>query len=196
MLHQLVHLLVTFGPWGVLLLAILDSAGVPMPAAMDLLLITVSIEAPERAYFTALMAVLGSVGGNVALFLMARHGVSRFVKTADPAKPQKFREWFRRYGLVTVFIPALLLVPPLPLKVFVVSAGVLRTPLADFLGVIVVARVLRYFGEAYLAIRLGHSTQAYLSRNAWTLIGIALVLAVVLIAVVRLNEQRRRTAQS
>ena len=166
-----------------------------MPGAMDVLLIVVAVETPDRAYFTALMAVLGSVGGNVALFMMARHGVGRFVKPPQPGKPQKFREWFRRYGLVTVFIPALLLFPPLPLKVFVVSAGMLRTPLADFLGVVVVARVIRYFGEAYLAIRLGRDAQNYLNHNAWTLIGIALLLAFVLIAIIRVNEQRRRAAQ-
>jgi len=193
-LHHLSDALITFGPWGVFLLAVLDSAGVPMPAAMDFLLIVVSVKAPERAYFTALMAVLGSVSGNVALFLAARHGVRRLVKPTDPGKPQKFREWFRQYGLVTVFIPALLPIP-MPLKVFVISAGVLHTPLADFLGVVVVARVIRYFGEAYLAVRLGHDAQSYLNRNAWTLIGIAALLAVVLIAVIRLNEQRRRAAQ-
>jgi len=194
-LHHLSDALVTFGPWGVFLLAVLDSAGVPMPAAMDFLLIVVSVNAPQKAYFTALMAVLGSVGGNVALFLMARHGVRRFVKSPQPDKPQKFREWFRRYGLVTVFIPALVPFVPLPLKVFVVSAGVLHTPLADFLGVVVVARVVRYFGEAYLAIRLGRDAQGYLNRNAWTLVGIALVLAFVLIAIIRIHEQRRRAAQ-
>jgi membrane protein YqaA with SNARE-associated domain len=186
--------LVAIGPWGVFLLGVLDSAGIPLPNAMDFLLILVAVKSPDHAYFTALMAILGSVGGNITLFLMARHGVRRFVKPPQPGKPQKFREWFRQYGLVTVFIPCLLPIP-MPLKVFVVSAGMLHTPLADFLGVIVVARVIRYFGEAYLGIRLGRDAQAYLNHNAWTMICIALVLAFALIAIIRLNEQRRRAAQ-
>ena len=194
MLHHLSDALVTFGPMGVFLLAVLDSAGVPLPAAMDVLVLAVALKAPDRAYLTALMAVVGSVGGNVTLFMMARHGVRRFVKPPDPGKPQKFRAWFRQYGLVTVFVPAVVPFIPLPLKVFVVSAAVLHTPLADFLGVVVVARVVRYFGEAYLGIRLGRNAQAYLNHNAWALIGIALVLAFLLIAIIRANDQRRRAA--
>ena len=194
MLHHISDALVAFGPWGVFLLAVLDSAGVPLPAAMDFLVVFEAVTAPGRAYLTALMAVLGSVGGNVTLFLMARHGVRRFVKPPQPGKPRKFQNWFRQYGLVTVFIPCLLPIP-MPLKVFVISAGLMHTPFVDFLGAVVVARVIRYFSEAYLGIRMGRNAQAYLNHNAWTLIGIALALALVLIAIIRFNEQRRRVAQ-
>jgi len=57
--------------------------------------------------------------------------------------------------MLTVFIPAVTPVLPLPLKVFVVSAGALKTPFSKFLAVILLARVIRYFGEAYLGILLG-----------------------------------------
>jgi len=124
---------------GVFFLAVLDSCGVPMPAAMDLLLMFVAYKSPDRAYFTAAMATIGSLGGNLTLFFAARHGVRRFFKAPAPGKPGKFRAWFDRYGLVTVFIPTLVPILPLPLKVFVVSAGVMRTPVAQFIGVIVVA---------------------------------------------------------
>ncbi len=49
--------------------------------------------------------------------------------------------------LATVFIPALLPIP-LPLKIFVITAGVLRTPVRSFVAVIVAARAIRYYGEA------------------------------------------------
>ena len=51
-------------------------------------------------------------------------------------------------------MPAVLPIP-LPLKVFVISAGVLRTALARFIAVVVVARTIRYFGLAWLGISLG-----------------------------------------
>ena len=76
----------------------------------------VAYKSPDRAYFTAAMAVAGSLGGNIRCFWLSRHGVRRFFKPPEPAKPGRFREWFDRYGLVTVFIPALLPIP-LPLKV-------------------------------------------------------------------------------
>ena len=67
---------------------------------------------------------------------------------------RRFRAWFERYGLVTVFVPALLPIP-MPLKLFVVSAGALQTGIRPFLLVVVLARVLRFFSEAWLGVKLG-----------------------------------------
>lgn len=196
MLHTLSDALVRFGPFGVFVLAVLDSSGVPMPAAMDFLVMFVAYKSPDRAWFTAAMAVLGSAGGNVTLFLLARHGVRRFLKVPAPGKPGRFSDWFDRYGLVTVFIPALLPVPPLPLKAFVVSAGVLRTGLAQFAAVVVVARVIRYFGEAYLGARLGLGAQDYLRHNAWVLAGVALGLALAMVLMLKWAGRRRSAARA
>jgi len=196
LLHTLSDALVRFGPAGVFVLAVLDSSGVPMPAAMDFLLMFVAYKSPDHAYFTAAMATLGSLGGNLTLFLLSRHGVRRFFKAPMPGKPTRFRDWFDRYGLVSVFIPALLPVPPLPLKAFVISAGVLRTPLSQFVAVILVARVIRYFGEAYLGIRLGLGAQDYLRRNAWTLISVAVGLALAMGLLLRLADRRRAAARA
>src|SRR5947209_13508590 len=132
------------------LIVFIDSVGIPLPAALDALLILLAVKAPHRAYFAALMATLGSIAGNLALFLGVRYGLRRFIKVPEPGEPQRFRRWFHRYGLVSVFIPAVIPFMPLPLKVFVVSAGALHTPSLRFLAVIVVARVIRYFGEVYL----------------------------------------------
>ncbi len=180
---------------GVFLLALLDSSGVPLPAAMDFLLMFVAYKSPDRAYLTAAMATLGSLGGNLTLFLLSRHGVRRFLKAAVPGKPSRFSDWFDRYGLVTVFIPALLPIP-LPLKAFVISAGLLRTPVAQFTAVILVARVVRYFGEAYLGIHLGLGAQDYLKRNAWALVGVALALALLMVLLLRLAERKRAASRA
>jgi len=190
-LHQLSDALVRFGPYGVLLLAGLDSLGVPLPAAVDALLIYVSWHSPRQAWFTAGMAVLGSLAGNCALYWGARHGLRRLVKPPTPGRPQKFRQWFHRYGLVTVFIPALLPFPPMPLKIFVLSAGILHTPSSHFLAVILLARGARYFGEAYLGTRLGRNAQAFLSQNAWSIAVASALVIVLLFVLVRLNDRRR-----
>lgn len=195
LLHQLSDVLIRFGPWGVLLLSLLDSLGVPMPAVMDALLIYVAWKSPERAWFTAGMATLGSLAGNGGLFLAARHGFRRFVKAPAPGRPQRFRDWFGRYGLVTVFIPTLLPIP-LPLKVFVISAGMLQTSPAQFLAVVLLARFIRFFGEAYLGMRLGQDAQSFLNHNAWTLTGIAVALGLVLFWLIRLNDRRRNRASA
>ena len=190
-LHQLSDALIRFGPWGVLLLALLDSFGVPLPAVMDALVIYVAWHAPERAWFTAAMAVLGSVAGSCALFWAARRGFRRFIKAPAPGQPQRFCHWFHRYGLATVLIPALVPIP-LPLKVFVISAGLLHTPPGQFLGVILATRAIRYFGMAYLGMRLGQDAQRFLNHNAWTLAGVALALTFLLFWLLRLSDRGRK----
>jgi membrane protein DedA with SNARE-associated domain len=193
LLHHLKEVLIAFGPLGVFLLAALDSCGVPLPGAMDISLVYVAWHSPAMAYWTALAAVAGSACGNVGLYLAARHGVRRLVKEPEPGKPRRFREWFDRYGLVTVFIPALVPIP-LPMKPFVISAGVMRIPFSQFLAVVLAARVVRYFGEAYLGVRMGQDAQGFLLRNGWTMTGVALALAFLLFAAIWLNDRRRAAA--
>ena len=195
MLSRIVAALIAFGPWGVLLLGFVDSLGIPLPATMDALLILVAVKAPQRAYFTAFMAVLGTAGGSITLFLAVRHGRRLFLRGEPPlGRRQRFERWFDRYGMLTVFIPAVTPVLPLPLKVFVVSAAALKTPFSKFLAVILLARVIRYFGEAYLGILLGEDAQTFLARHVWTILGIAVVLAGMAYALIRTIERRRETA--
>ena len=94
MLRKIASVLIAFGPWGVFVLGLIDSMGIPLPAAIDALMLGVAIETPQRAYFTALMAVLGSTGGNMILFQLARSGGRRFMKgEPPPGRRQTFQRW-------------------------------------------------------------------------------------------------------
>src|SRR5215813_2979957 len=117
-LKHFVDIMVAYGPVGLFGIGVLDSMGVPLPAAMDFLLLEVAMKTPDRAYIAAAVAVIGSIGGNLLLFRAARLGGRRFVNAKTPPEEQhKFRRWFSRYGLLTVFIPAIVPFVPLPLKV-------------------------------------------------------------------------------
>ena len=195
MFSKIAAALITFGPWGVFLLGFIDSLGIPLPATMDALLILVAVKASQRAYFTALMAVLGTTGGSITLFLAVRHGRRLFLKgEPPPGRRQRFERWFDRYGMLTVFVPAVVPVLPLPLKVFVVSAAALKTPFSKFLAVILLARVIRYFGEAYLGIQLGEDAQTFLARHIWMILGIALALAGAAYVLIGIIDRRRERA--
>ena len=118
-----------WGPLGILVLAVLDSSGVPVAGVFDALLILIAVKRPDVAWLCAGLAVLGSTVGNTVLYWMAQRGGRRFMEKAAPeGRAAKFREWFIRYGMVTVFVPALVPIP-MPLKLFVISAGVLGTAL-------------------------------------------------------------------
>lgn len=182
--------LAAWGPWGVLALAFIDSGGIPISVGMDALLILMGSKAPESAWFGAGMAVLGSAGGNLVLFLAARRGGRRFAAGgSEQGRGRTFRDWFKRYGLATVFIPAVSPIP-LPLKVFVVTAGVLRAPLRSFLGVVLAARFIRYFGEVYLGMKLGQDSFGILQHHAWTIAGASVALLALLFLAMRWKGAR------
>jgi membrane protein YqaA with SNARE-associated domain len=197
-LYKLSVILGAYGPWGIFLLCAADSFGVPLPAVTDALLIGIaagSAKNPRHAWFAALMAVMGSLAGNIALYVAARQGAEWLRKSEQPpGKRRRFGAWFHQYGLLTVFVPAVIPFVPLPLKVFVISAGALRTPFPRFLAVIVLARVLRYFGETYLGLALGNGALGFLTRNGWAMAGVASALALAMFLLIRLRDRRRQAA--
>lgn len=181
-----------WGPAGILLLSILDSTGVPVAGVFDALLILIAAERPSIAWLCASLAVAGSMAGNILLFSAARRGGRRFMNKAAPeGKGARFRGWFQRYGLVTVFVPALMPIP-MPLKLFVISAGVLGTSMAQFLTVVLIARCLRYFGAAWLGVTLGRESAGFLKAHAWEFIGGAAFLFAALYGYITIRDRMRK----
>jgi membrane protein YqaA with SNARE-associated domain len=188
--HHFVDVLVAFGPLGILVLALLDSA-VPVAGVFDVLIAVFASQRPSIGWWCAVSAVIGSTAGNYALFQAARRGGRRYMdQSAGSTRGKKFRAWFERYGLITVFIPALLPIP-LPLKLFVISAGALGTGTRSFLIVVILARTLRYFGDAWLGVNLGKDAIGFLNTHKWHFLEAAVVLFVVLYGAVELNDRWR-----
>lgn len=196
MLSHFTQALIAFGPLGVLLLAFIDSMGVPVAAGVDALLIFLAVQSPRTAWISAAVAIAGSAAGNLALFHAARRGGRRFLeKSSKPGRAQRFRMWFRRYGLVTIFVPAL--VPfPMPLKLFVISAGVLGTRGSTFLGIILLARAVRYGAEVWLGLTLGHASAGFLKSHAWHFAAGGVLLFLALYLLVYFSDSTRRALHS
>jgi uncharacterized membrane protein YdjX (TVP38/TMEM64 family) len=149
---------------------------------------------PGLAILAAALAVVGSTAGCMVLFYLSRKGGERYLdRHTDSGRTRKFRELFLRYGLVTVFIPTLLPLP-LPTKIFVISAGAFGVRWLPFLLVVLVARVPRYFGLAYLGSQLGENSGAWLRGHAWHLAGVALAMFALSVLLIRLAERSRKAA--
>ena len=186
--------LVAWGPAGILLLSIVDSSGVPVAGVFDAFLILIAVERPSVAWLCAGLAVAGSMVGNVILFLAAHRGGRRFMNKAAPeGRGAKFRHWFKRYGMVTVFVPALIPIP-MPLKLFVISAGVMGTSFMEFFSVMLVARTLRYFGEVWLGVTLKRESTAFLRTHGWMFAVGAIILFASLYAFILVRDRRRLRA--
>ncbi len=188
--HNASATLIAYGPPGLLILSILDSAGIPIVGGVDALLIAVSSQSAEHAYLAAAFALLGSLIGSTILFFLARKGGDAFLHkqiTSGPGKRLHF--WFQQYGLITVFVPAVSPIP-LPMKIPVFCAGALQVRFEYFLLVLAIARAIRYFGYAYLAVHYGSQTILFVKTHGWQLGGAALVLALISMLSLRLLQKR------
>jgi membrane protein YqaA with SNARE-associated domain len=167
---------------GLLLLAFLDSAGMPVVGGVDVLLVSLATTRPSDAYWAALLATVGSIAGSLVLFFIARKGGEALLMRHIAGKTgARLHMWFQRYGLFTVFVPAISPLP-MPMKIPVFCAGALQVRASYFLVVVAVARSIRYFALAYLSRHYGRETFRYLGQHIWQTglcaLGLALAVAV------------------
>jgi membrane protein DedA with SNARE-associated domain len=186
--------LLAWGPWGAALLAILDSAGIPILEGVDALVVFLAARNPASGYLAAGLATAGSAIGSMFLFYVGRKGGEEFLdKRTQSGWPKRLRQWFHHYGGLAVFIPVLI-PAPLPVKIFVLSAGALGMNRGHFLLIVILARLGRYFGLAYLGAQMGTLPLQYVKTHAWQLALASLGVFVVLYAAVLLKDYLRRRA--
>ena len=83
--------------------------------------------------------------------------------------------------------------PPFPTKLFILVAGVVRMDFRRFAAAVFAGRLVRFLGEAYLAVKLGDRAADTL-RNHYPSIAVGLAVAVVVYLLVRRFVGFRATA--
>jgi membrane protein YqaA with SNARE-associated domain len=184
--------LLAFGLPGLFLIAFLDSAGVPLPGGVDLVVMLLSWQRPELFVAIAALAALGSTLGCLLLYRIARFGGEAMMARFPQDKQDWVKEKVRENDILAMVVAALG-PPPFPTKPFVLVAGIVRMDWRRFAGAIFGARLVRFLGEAYLAVRVGDRAAETL-RDHYPAIGLALGVAVVLFLVGRRLFRRRATA--
>jgi membrane protein DedA with SNARE-associated domain len=133
--------------------------------------------------------VLGSVAGSIVLFYIGRKGGEEFLnRRTQSGWPKRFRRWFHHYGGLTVFVPTLI-PAPLPLKIFVLSAGALDMRLSHFVLLVLAARIPRYFGLVFLASEMSTNPLQYLKHHKFLLLGCAVALFAVLYILIKIKDR-------
>lgn len=191
-MHGFHDLLVAWGPLGLFVIALVESAGVPNPGGTDALLLLLTITNPSSALLCASLAVAGSLLGSVVFYeITSRGGEKLLSRYTSSGRGAKFRGWSQRYGLVTVFIAALLPIPVMPFKVFAACAGAMQVGRTRFLLVLAAARIPRYFGLAYLGSQLGENSTAWIKGHLWHMGAIAVALFAVLYGLIRWMDKTK-----
>lgn len=193
-LQNLAQTLVSFGPLGIFLLTLIDSSGVPLPGVADALVVGLAASNPARAPLFAGLAIAGSVIGTMILYRLARTGGEALLdRHTSTGRGAKFRQWYLRYGLVTVFVPAISVVP-LPMKVPVFCAGALGVRPMTIAGIVFVARLVRYSALAWLGAELGANSMTRIFAYKWYLLGAVGALALALIVYLWVSGEQKATA--
>ena len=166
-----------------------------MVGGVDALVVTVAALDHSQAFLAGATAITGSLLGSLILFYLARRGGEAYLQRhVLSGRGAKFRAWFLEYGMVTVFVPAFVPIIPLPVKIFIVSAGALGVRPLTFLLVLAAARIPRYFFLAWLGTRLGRETIPYLRHHIWELVWLAVAVfagSYIGIRVLHARRQRR-----
>jgi membrane protein DedA with SNARE-associated domain len=193
-MRHLRDVLISWGPVGLLILATLENAGPPTPGGTDIVLLILAAARPSDAMLCAGLATVGSLIGSAIFVEIARRGGEKLlVKYTSSGRGARFRDWSRRYGLLTVFVSALVPLPVLPFKVFVASAGAMGVSRPRFMLVLAMARLPRYLGLAYLGQQLGErDSEAWLKGHFWLMLGLVTLIGLALWALIRRTERIRR----
>jgi membrane protein YqaA with SNARE-associated domain len=178
------------GAPGLFLISFLDSSVLSFPIINDLLLIQLSMRRPERMPLYALMAATGSVLGCVVLYFLARVGGEAYFHRKAGERAHAIRHWVERNGFGGMLIAALL-PPPTPFKIFVFAAGAFEAPVLGFTAAITLARLFRYFGVGYLAVRYGADAMPYLVTHKLLLTALAVALVAVSYGLSRLIARHK-----
>lgn len=190
-LTKLSQWLVSFGPFGLLAIAFLDSLFIPMPGGVDAVLLLLAAARPSWMLIYVAAATIGSTAGCVGLYQISQRAGHRALARFSKSKQKRVKDLIDRYDVLSVLV-ASLLPPPFPFKLFVVSAGVFRLNLLRFTIAVAVGRTFRYLLEGYLAARYGDHAREILSRY-YPAIGIGLALLIIIVFVGK-NLMRRGQA--
>jgi membrane protein YqaA with SNARE-associated domain len=186
----LMDTLAPFGGFGLLVLAICDSSFISLPEVNDALLMAFSIRNPHRMLEYAALTTTGSILGCLLLYSVGRKGGEALLtRRFAEHRVKRVRGWYEKYGMLAVIVPSLL-PPPLPFKIFVLSAGAFRLSWLRFIVAVGVGRGIRYFAEGFLAVTYGERAIRIVSDN-FGRIGLALGILIVVAAVIFAYAKRK-----
>ena len=150
------HLLFSFGLFGVFLVSIVDSSFVPLPlpGITDIMIIVMAAQ-HQSWFLLILLATIGSGLGGWFSYQVGQSGGLAFIEKHIP--PRIFKrvcEWMENHAILSVALPAIL-PPPMPLSPFVLAAGALKMSRRKFLTTFILSRCLRHTVAAWLGIHYG-----------------------------------------
>lgn len=179
-----------FGGLGLFGAAFLDSSFIPMPLVSDLLLMGLSSRHPMRTPYYVAMTALGSLGGSIWIYWLARKGGQEYYRRRQGRAPGRIFKFIRSRPLASVFLPAV--APfPVPFKPFVIAQGAFQVPFGTFVIGTLSGRGLLFLFEGFLGARYGEGAEQFLVTQKWTSAAVVFAVIVIIFLIRRTSLFRR-----
>ena len=182
-LARLSQYLQVLGLPGLFLIALLDSAAIPLPGGPEALITVLAWRRPAEMLLISMTAAVGSTVGCLVLYRLARAGGDMAMARIPAEKVVRVRKMVERNALWAVFM-AVALPPPIPTKPVILAAGAFRAPVVPFGLAVFTGRVVRYTLLAYLAARFGDEAARIIkARYPW--VALILIAAIAIFLIIR-----------
>jgi membrane protein YqaA with SNARE-associated domain len=179
--EHILRLILSFGYFGVFILAALDSTVLFfMPFAIDFLFIAHVSQHRSEFPFYLLTTVCGSVAGCLITYWIVSKTSEKTLERHLPKKKfKKLKKKIDEKGFWAVLLTAIL-PPPFPFSPFVLAASIAKINLKKLVAGVFTGRTLRFLAEGFLAFFLGRHILKLMKSDAlkFTMLGI-FVLAIV-----------------
>jgi membrane protein YqaA with SNARE-associated domain len=183
--RQVVEMPVYWAAPMMIIVGALDSSLLSLPEVNDYITVARVANNPNEVYYFPFFPAFGSVIGCLVLYRIAQRGGQFVTKRFQPKQLERVKQIYRKWGILALVIPALL-PPPIPFKIFVVTAGVLNYPAGRFAIVILIARMVRYYFWGILAYFFRNEVRRmidWLGEHLFETLGVLLALALLAVLV-------------
>jgi membrane protein YqaA with SNARE-associated domain len=162
--------------WALAVVAFIESSIFPIPP--DVLMIPMILARPSRAWLIALVALVASVLGGLAGYLI---GAGLFETVGRPVlefygKDSYFDEFSARYNEWGAWAVLVAGVTPFPYKVITILSGATGLNIAVFTIASIIARGLRFYIVAALLWKFGPPVRLFVERRLGLLFAIFMVV--------------------
>lgn len=141
----------------------IESCFFPIPP--DMMLISMGLATPSRAWYNAFIATLFSVAGGILGYFIGMYAiglVEPYILASSMAKHyNNLKIWMDHSGIWLILLAGF---TPIPYKIFTITAGAMHMPLGLFIVGSIIGRGLRFYLVSGILYFVGDSLEKNLRR--------------------------------
>ncbi|WP_133128175.1 YqaA family protein [Legionella nagasakiensis] len=155
-----------------------ESSFFPIPP--DVMLVSMGLAAPQRAWYYAFIATLFSVLGGALGYVIGLYGmelIEPYLVSSYASGYYQIAHWFEQHGVWIVILAGF---TPFPYKLFTIAAGAMHMAFLPFLFGSLIGRGLRFFLVSailyFMGARIETRLRHYIDVIGWSTILIFIII--------------------